>query len=37
MITETDNFKEGEFAILLRKVAKKVSVLIVYLMEQHDC
>jgi hypothetical protein len=31
IIAEIDNFKEGEFAVLLRKTGKKVSMLIVYL------
>ena len=37
IIAETDNFKEGEFAISLREAVKKVSMLIVYFRDRRDC
>jgi len=36
IIARTDNFKEGEFTILVPRAAKKVSMLIVYLGGQHN-
>ena len=35
-MVEIDNFKEGEFAFLVHKAAKKVCMLIVFLGNQHD-
>jgi hypothetical protein len=37
IIAEIDNFKEGEFAYLWHKAAKKMGMFIVYLGDQCNC